>query len=160
MLGAALAGMALASRPWACALDVNRYAHTSWKVREGFSKGSIYSIAQMPDGYLWLGTEFALLRFDGVKTVPCQPPGDQPLPSSVNTPLLAARDGTLWIATIKGLASWKDGKLTQYPQLAGLVPGPLLEDRDRTDHSGRSRIRKIARCAPVDVFGARTMIKL
>ena len=33
--------------------------------------------------------------------------------------LLAARDGTLWIGTSKGLASWKDGKLTQYPALAG-----------------------------------------
>jgi ligand-binding sensor domain-containing protein len=44
-------------------LDVSQYAHTSWKIRDGFSKGAIHTIAQTPDGYLWLGTEFGLLRF-------------------------------------------------------------------------------------------------
>ena len=62
---------ALALNP---ALDVSEYAHTAWKVRDGFVKGTIGSIAQTPDGYLWLGTEFGLLRFDGVRTVPWQPP--------------------------------------------------------------------------------------
>ena len=56
-------------------LDINQYAHTGWKVREGLTKGTIKTIAQTPDGYLWLGTEFGLLRFDGVRSVPWQPPG-------------------------------------------------------------------------------------
>ena len=84
--GQALAWMLLAWCPGAFALDpsldVSQYAHTSWKIRDGFSKGDIHSIAQTPDGYLWLGTEFGLLRFDGVKNVPWQPPPDQHLPSS------------------------------------------------------------------------------
>src|ERR1700747_2629103 len=75
-------------------LDVSQYAHKSWTVREGFFKGSVSSIAQTPDGYLWLGTEFGLLRFDGVRAVPWQPPSGQHLPSSYVGPLLAARDGT------------------------------------------------------------------
>src|SRR6266849_7507414 len=115
LLGAALAAM-LAWRTCAVALnpalDVSQYAHTSWKISEGFSKGVIRSIAQTPDGYLWLGTEFGLLRFDGVRAVPWQPPADQHLPSNDIWSLLAARDGTLWIGTPKGLASWKSGKLT------------------------------------------------
>jgi signal transduction histidine kinase/ligand-binding sensor domain-containing protein len=115
------------------ALDVSEYAHTAWKVRDGFVKGAIGSIAQTPDGYLWLGTEFGLLRFDGVRTVPWQPPQGQHLPSNSVFSLLAARDGTLWIGTSKGLASWKDGKLTQYPQLAGQwVRAPMLEDSEGT----------------------------
>src|SRR5215469_13131137 len=84
-------------------LDISQYAHTAWKVREGFAKGQIHSIAQTPDGYLWLGTEFGLLRFDGVRNVPWQPPPDQHLPSSRVYSLLAGRDGTLWIGTAKGL---------------------------------------------------------
>jgi SnoaL-like polyketide cyclase/Two component regulator propeller len=56
---------------------INQYAHTAWTVREGFSKGVIFSIAQTPDGYLWLGTEFGLLRFDGVRNVAWQPPAGQ-----------------------------------------------------------------------------------
>jgi ligand-binding sensor domain-containing protein len=112
------------------ALDVSQYAHTSWKIREGFSKGVINSIAQTPDSYLWLGTEFGLLRFDGVRNVPWQPPPDQHLPSTMILSLLAGRDGTLWIGTSKGLASWKDGKLTQYAELAGQYISRLLEDRE------------------------------
>ncbi len=122
------------------ALDVSQYAHTSWKIREGFTKGSIRSIAQTPDGYLWLGTEFGLLRFDGVRTVPWQPPPDQHLPSSEIIHLLAARDGTLWIGTSKGLASWKDGKLIQYPELARQRIFKLLEDREGTIWVGHARV--------------------
>src|ERR1700719_2815780 len=63
-------------------LDINQYAHTAWTIREGFFKGVIFSIAQTPDGYLWLGTEFGLLRFDGVRSGAWQPPAGQRLPSS------------------------------------------------------------------------------
>jgi len=42
--------------------------------------GAIFGIAQTSDGYLWLGTEFGLLRFDGVRTTPW--PSDRILPSS------------------------------------------------------------------------------
>ena len=55
-------------------LDVSQYAHSAWRISEGFTKGTIFSIAQTSDGYLWLGTEFGLLRFDGVRTTPWQPP--------------------------------------------------------------------------------------
>jgi signal transduction histidine kinase/ligand-binding sensor domain-containing protein len=113
------------------ALDVSQYAHTAWRIRDGFTKGKIHSIAQTPDGYLWLGSELGLVRFDGIRAVPWQPLAGEQLPSNGIGPLLVARDGTLWIATLKGLASWKDGKLTQYPEVAGQV-GPLLQDREGT----------------------------
>jgi signal transduction histidine kinase/ligand-binding sensor domain-containing protein len=111
-------------------LDVNQYAHTAWKIREGFSKGVITSMAQTLDGYLWLGTDDGLLRFDGVRNVPWHPPPDQPLPSDAIRSLLAARDGTLWIATSKGLASWKNGRLTRHAAFAGAYMVALLEDRE------------------------------
>ena len=38
------------------ALEINQYAHTAWTIRDGFFRGSIQSIAQTPDGFLWLGT--------------------------------------------------------------------------------------------------------
>jgi signal transduction histidine kinase/ligand-binding sensor domain-containing protein len=109
------------------ALDVSQYAHTAWEIRDGFAKGSIISIAQTPDGYLWLGTAFGLSRFDGVRNVPWQPPSGQHLPSTIITRLVAARDGTLWIGTWNGLASWKNGKLTQYAELAGSEIFALVE---------------------------------
>jgi ligand-binding sensor domain-containing protein len=82
-------GMLLARGPCAFALDpaldVSQYAHKAWKVREGSTKRQITSIAQTPDGYLWLGTQFGMLRLDGVRTVPWQPPAVQDLPSSARS---------------------------------------------------------------------------
>src|ERR1700680_4955809 len=92
-------GILLACCPCASALnpslDINQYAHTAWSVREGFFKGIINAIAQTPDGYLWLGTEFGLLRFDGVRSVPWQPPAGQHFHSNYIRSLLATRDGRL-----------------------------------------------------------------
>ena len=119
-------------------LDINQYAHTAWTVRDGLFKGVVSSIAQTSDGYLWLGTEFGLLRFDGVRSVPWQPPAGEHLPGNDIQGLLAARDGRLWIGSNHGLSSWKDGKLTHYPELAGQIVSTLLEDREGTVWAGGS----------------------
>jgi len=113
-------------------LDVSQYAHTAWKISDGFTQGDVLAIAQTPDGYLWLGTGFGLYRFDGLHPVPWQPPTGQDLPSRFVHRLVAARDGTLWIGTDKGVASWKDGKLTHYPELDGQANFYLFEDREGT----------------------------
>jgi signal transduction histidine kinase/ligand-binding sensor domain-containing protein len=117
-------------------LDISQYAHTAWKTREGFFKGAIDAIAQTPDGYLWLGTEFGLLRFDGARSVPWQPPTGEHLPSDLIRYLLAARDGTLWIGTLKGLASWKDNKLIMYQELADRMVASIIEDHEGTVWAG------------------------
>jgi signal transduction histidine kinase/ligand-binding sensor domain-containing protein len=124
--------LAGSARLWALnpALDISQYAHTSWKIRDGFCKGNIVAIAQTPDGYLWLGTEFGLLRFDGVRAVPWEPPTGQDLPGNIVRTLMVARDGNLWIGTTKGLASWKGGKLTRDSEFDGLAIIALLEDRE------------------------------
>ena len=112
------------------AFEVSQYAHKSWTAADGFFKGTITAIAQTPDGYLWLGTDFGLLRFDGVRFVPWTPPAGEQLPSEVIRGLLVTRDGSLWIATFKGLARWKGGRLTQYAELAGRAVTKILEDHD------------------------------
>ena len=135
-LGLVCAFLLLACSPVAFALnpelDVSQYAHTSWKIRDGFPKGEITAIVQTLDGYLWIGTEFGLFRFDGVRNVLWHPPAGQQLPSNFIFNLLVARDGTLWIGTANGLASFKDGKLTQYTELAGRYIFKVLEDREGT----------------------------
>ena len=113
-------------------LDVSQYAHAAWTFRDGVFKNSIVSIAQAPDGYLWLATIKGLMRFDGVRSVPWQPAAGQQLPDSFILKLLAGRDGRMWIGTRGGLASWKDGKLTHYPEVGGEYSIPLLEDREGT----------------------------
>jgi ligand-binding sensor domain-containing protein len=105
-------GVILASCPCAFGLNpslrINQYAHKAWTIREGFFKSKVLSIAQTTDGYLWLGTDSGLVRFDGVRSVEWQPPAGEQLPSSFIRSLLAGRDGTLWIGTNRGLASWDE----------------------------------------------------
>src|SRR5262245_51066271 len=146
---ALLAGSLLAWCPYALALnpalDISQYAHTSWKIDDGFSRGRVTAFAQTADGYLWLGTEFGLLRFDGVRFIVWRPPQGMSLPAMFISSLLAAHDGTLWIGTSEGLASWKDGTLTRYAELAGMSVDSLLEDRQATiwataNQTSRSRI--------------------
>jgi len=117
-------------------LDIRQYGHDAWTVQSGFIKGYVYAIAQTPDGYLWLGTEFGLVRFDGVHTTPWQPPAGQLLPDKSIFRLVGARDGTLWIGTWAGLATWSGGKLTRPPEFDGHPVTSLFEDREGTVWAG------------------------
>jgi len=113
-------------------LDIGQYAHTAWSFRDGFSTGNIFGMAETPDGYFWLGGEFGLFRFDGVRPVPWQPPAGQEPPEKFAFRLLGARDGTLWIGTFSGLASWDGVKMTRHPEFAGRFVQSLFEDREGT----------------------------
>jgi len=135
---------ALALNP---ALDVAQYAHATWTVRDGFTKGAVKSITQTPDGYLWLGTDYGLLRFDGVRTVEWHPPAGQPLPSTDIWSVLAARDGALWIGTAKGLVRWQAGQLTQYDELTGRVIWRIFQDHDNTIWASGSGVPAGRLCA-------------
>jgi signal transduction histidine kinase/ligand-binding sensor domain-containing protein len=140
LIGIALAALLLLrSGTTALAVDpslrISQYAHTRWTVREGAFRDSIGAMAQTPDGYLWLGTQFGLLRFDGVRYVLWEPPPGQHLPSLNIRSLFSARDGRLWIGTRLGLASWKDGSLTLHHDVTGQV-GSIFEDRNGTVWAG------------------------
>lgn len=111
------------------ALDVSQYAHTAWRIEEGFPPAQVESIAQNEDGYLWLGTDIGLFRFDGVRTVQWRAPDEHSLPDNHIRSLLATRDGALWIGTWAGLARWKGDKLTTFPELNEWYINDLLEDR-------------------------------
>ena len=45
---------------------VSQYLHESWGTERGWPGGSITAIAQTSDGYLWIGTDKGLVRFDGL----------------------------------------------------------------------------------------------
>ena len=116
-------------------LDISQYGHTAWTIRDGFAPGTAFAMAQTPDGYLWLATEFGMFRSDGVRFVPWKPPPGQQLPENPYA-LLVTRDGTLWIGTFAGLASWNNGKLTQYPEVGTGFITSLLEDQEGTVWAG------------------------
>jgi PAS domain S-box-containing protein len=71
LLRCAIAGLAaVCFSVSASALDptrtVSQYLNDSWGTERGWPGGSITAIAQSSDGYLWIGTDKGLVRFDGL----------------------------------------------------------------------------------------------
>ena len=122
------------------AKHITQYAHTAWRTQDGFFSGTPTAIAQTSDGYLWVGTEGGLLRFDGVRFVPWTPPNGKQLRSISVFSLLGARDGSLWIGTDRGLSHWKDGDLTEYGKVRARIES-ILEDRRGTIWITRGRVQ-------------------
>ena len=109
--------------PAAFALDphksLTQYSRSVWTQQQGLPQDTIRAIAQTSDGYLWLGTDDGLARFDGYEfTVFNKAKGD--LPSNSITALAAAPDGSLWIGTADGLAQYRDKRFRLYTQQQGL----------------------------------------
>lgn len=45
----------------------DQYSIQSWLTDDGLPRNSVTSIAQSPNGFIWLGTRFSLIRFDGIE---------------------------------------------------------------------------------------------
>jgi signal transduction histidine kinase/streptogramin lyase len=128
-----LAAGLLAYCPCAFAVDptiqVTQYAHSSWRVQDGAFRGAPAVITQTKDGYLWIGTDLGLVRFDGVRFVSWNPPSGEKLADPRVFSLLAARDGSLWVGTGYSISHWVNGKLINYPPLSGRIEA-IAEDVD------------------------------
>ena len=72
------------------------YTFTSWSRKDGLV-GPVWAIAQDGNGFLWLGTDTALIRFDGVRFVSWEGLGGTPLPRLPIRSLFVSKAGALWI---------------------------------------------------------------
>jgi ligand-binding sensor domain-containing protein/signal transduction histidine kinase len=96
------------------ALDPNRamadYVHDRWGVQQGFAGGAVYAIAQTADGYLWLGTERGLVRFDGLSFRMFDHTNSAALPAGPILDLMTDADGNLWIRPqSRSMLRYRDG---------------------------------------------------
>ena len=99
-----------------------RYSRQAWEMESGLPQDTVQALAQTQDGFVWLGTEAGLVRFDGVAFQTFDHDSKPMLPGADIRCLLATSDGALWIGTSEGLARWQDGKVTSYSTRDGL-PG-------------------------------------
>src|SRR5215469_17442006 len=85
----------------AFANDSNRtllqYVNDSWGVDRGFPNETVSSIAQTPDGYLWIGTDKGLIRFDGLKFQKFQQASPESFSIGAVQSLISDGQGNLWI---------------------------------------------------------------
>src|ERR1700681_3222452 len=159
VLGTVFASLLLVALPRALALDpdrrISQYGHTVWRIQDGAISPPT-NIAQTTDRVLWVTTVQGLMRFDGVRFMPWQPPQGQNLPGTRFSAIFGSRDGSLWIGTTRGLARWKDGQLRTYTDLehpAGIAA--IIED-----DSGKiwaTRYGQYAREAPLCSISEETL---
>lgn len=90
---------------------LSQYVVDAWGPGRGFVGGEVFAIAQSADGYLWIGTERGLVRFDGYQfTLFQQPILEEPPTGPVRGLVLDGR-GDLWIR-LEGARSllYRNGK--------------------------------------------------
>ena len=74
----------------------------AWGPGQGLPQNTVQAIAQTPDGYLWIGTQEGLARFDGTQFTVFDRRSSPALTASAVLSLLVDVDGTLWIGTNGG----------------------------------------------------------
>jgi signal transduction histidine kinase/ligand-binding sensor domain-containing protein/ActR/RegA family two-component response regulator len=122
-----LVGCLAASTPFAAGLDpdkrISQYMRTAWTASEGLPQNTVQAVLQTRDGYVWLGTEEGLVRFDGVKFEVFNSKTTPEMPGKDIKSLFEAPDGGLWIGMVGGVARLKDGRFAGYP-----LPHELAQD--------------------------------
>jgi ligand-binding sensor domain-containing protein/signal transduction histidine kinase len=79
------------------------YIRTAFTVEDGLSSNVVNAIVQTRNGFLWIGTDAGLNRFDGRHFTPIYFRGPRATPQGVVSALAEGPDGDLWIGTSAGL---------------------------------------------------------
>lgn len=106
---------------------VSEYVHDQWGPETGFPGGPVYALAQTPDGYLWIGTEKGLVRFDGITFNLLRSPD---VATELSRPILGLvvdGEGHLWVRPQgPNLLRYRDGKFED------MLAGFKLKETDIT----------------------------
>jgi PAS domain S-box-containing protein len=130
--------------------SITQYVHDIWTTENGLPQNSVLALAQTPDGYLWLGTEEGLVRFDGMRFVTFNKGNTPGFQSNEVDALLVDHRGDLWIGTHGGgLTSLVRGVFKTFSKKDGLSNDfvrALYEDERgdlwiATDGGGLNRLR-------------------
>lgn len=83
--------------------SITDYVVKQWNMQNGLPSQSLKSVVQDKQGYMWLGTQFGLSRFDGNTFTNYNTLNSHFLPSNGINKLLVDSEGYLWIGTKDGI---------------------------------------------------------
>jgi len=131
----------------------------AWDRENGLPSSSVTSLAQTPEGYMWIGTYNGLVRFDGERFVSFDPFNTPELLHERVRYLFTDAHGTLWINTFDGsMTTWRNGVFTLETNWPGgladlltvrsnrvvfVVNGSLLERMGGADEPSRWQETKL-----------------
>lgn len=125
--------------------NFSRLHHDIWNTENGFPQNTALALLQDRNGYLWIGTELGLARFDGQRFTLFDKANTPEIKSNKIRALLEDRRGDLWIGTIGGgLTRYSQGRFRTFTTADGLSSNTvrcLLQDHDGylwvgTDNNG------------------------
>ncbi len=99
-----------------------------WQVQQGLPQAWIYSVVQASDGYLWLGTQAGLVKFDGVRfaRLPEYEMAGVSNDKLWVTHVIEDSEHALWVGTAQaGLIRLQAGSATRYASAQGLPDGKI-----------------------------------
>ena len=100
-------------------LPASAITFRSWQREQGLPQNSVHALAQTREGYLWLGGDDGVVRFDGVRFVSFGL--REGLRSGRVRVLFVDSAGALWIGTVGGgLTRWQAGSFTTFTLQDGL----------------------------------------
>src|SRR4029077_1714448 len=99
-----------------------------WQIEDGLPHNYVNAIAHAPDGYLLIGTDEGLARFDGLRFSPAAVDPALHLDRRWIMSLAPARQGGFWLATYDGtIYRIEDGRAKFHRTLRTPIQG-LFED--------------------------------
>lgn len=106
--------------------DPGRLPFTILGPNQGLPSGGVICLTQDASGFLWLGTENGLVRYEGGRYRRWTTADG--LPSNWVARIVPAPDGSLWVGTLRGLARLKAGRLepAHFEGGGSLAPASLL----------------------------------
>ncbi len=102
------------------AQHVAQYGHQTWRTETGLPQNSVHAILQTHDGFIWLGTEGGLVRFDGTHYLVYDSHNTPQLGSNSIRSIVEDADQTLWVATANGLTRFQKGEVARFTKQNGL----------------------------------------
>lgn len=114
---------------------ITQSVHRAWLEQQGLPSNCVNVVRQTEDGFLWLGTQVGLVRFDGTVFRVFDKANTPALKSNLVQTLCEDHSGALWIGTYGGgVVCLSNGVFKEYGTESGLSDGTIwsiYEDRER-----------------------------
>jgi diguanylate cyclase (GGDEF)-like protein len=99
---------------------VTQYGHQAWQSEEGLPQNGVTAILGTRDGYLWVGTQEGLARFDGLNFTIFNRSNTEQILDNFVSAVAEGEDGSLWVGTRGGLLRYRNGTFQRFTTEDGL----------------------------------------